>query len=198
MSGGDDFLLRALTPEDSFGSLKSGAEAFAPLKQFAKKQALKYERANLARTYVIRDEGQKRVAAFITLVCSEVASKVALLNGDEPPFPYEHYPAVKIARLMVDERYRGENTRGFGRTLVDFTLGIARTEICPAIGCRFVVVDSKKDSVKFYEKCGFTVVDTDTNRQRPEPVMFMDLHKAATSEPVAEIVPFPAEAVRKH
>lgn len=160
--------------------MKSGHEAFAPLKKFARKDALKYENANLARTYVVRDEGQKRIAAFITLVCSEVASKVTLLNGEnEPPFPYQHYPAVKIARLMVDERYRGENSRGFGTMLVDFTLGIARTEICPAIGCRFVVVDSKKESVKFYEKCGFTAVDTDTNRDRDEPVMFIDLHKAA-------------------
>lgn len=180
LEGEDDFRLRALSPDDKFTSIKSGHEDFAPLKAFARTKAHKYEAANLARTYVIYDGGANRVAAFITLVCSEVASKVALLNGEnEPQYPYEHYPAVKIARLLVDERYRGQNSRGFGKTLVEFTLGTARTEICPAIGCRFVVVDSKRTSVKFYERCGFTVVDTESNRDRSEPVMFVDLHKAA-------------------
>jgi len=174
----DEFQLRPLEPEDTFGSLKSGHEAFEPLKRFARKDAQKYEDANLARTYVIKDLGHDRVAAFITLVCSEVRSGEPLLNGaQDPAFPYEYYPAVKIARLMVDNRYRGE--RGFGRTLVDFALGIARTEICPAVGCRFVVVDAKKESVGFYEKCGFTAVDTAANKALSEPVMFVDLHKAA-------------------
>lgn len=177
----DDFSLRALLPADTFGSLKSGDGAFEALKRFARKDAQKYERANLARTYIIRDEGRARIAAFVTLVCSEVASKASLLNGHhEPAFPHEHYPAVKIARLMVDERYRDANRRGLGTKLVDFTLGIARTEICPAIGCRFVVVDSKKESVTFYEHCGFTTVDTPSNKALDTPVMFMDLHKAAT------------------
>lgn len=180
--GAGEFRLRPLSTDDNFKSLKSGSEAFAPLKQFAKTRAHKYEQANLARTYIIRDEENMRVAAYVTLVCSEVVSKDALLNGESDPiFPYEHYPAVKIARLLVDERYRGENRRGLGTILVDFALGIARTEICPAIGCRFVVVDSKKEAVKFYERCGFTVVDTPTNRNRAEPIMFIDLHKAASN-----------------
>lgn len=177
---GDDFLLRALAPTDSFGSMKGGDAAFAPLTGFAKKHSQKFERANLARTYVVYDQAAERVAAFITLACSEVASKVPLLPADaDADFRYEHYPAVKIARLLVDARYRGEHSRGLGPTLVDFALGIARSEICPAVGCRFVVVDSKQSSVGFYAKQGFTLVDTDTNRGRSEPVMYIDLHKAA-------------------
>lgn len=179
MAGGaDDFRLRPIVSTDTFGKLKSGDEAFAPLKVFAKTRALKYEGANLARTYVIYDAVESRVAAYITLVCSEVASKMTL-GEQEPEFPYPHYPAVKIARLLVDSRYRDENSRGFGTTLVEFAIGIARSEICPAIGCRFVVVDAKKKSVKFYEKRGFTMLDTETNRASAEPVMFLDLHKAS-------------------
>lgn len=180
MEGADDFLLRALLPGDSFTSLKAGDAAFNPLKQFAKKQAHKYEKANLARTYVVWDGANKRVAAFVTLVCSDVASKNELLEGEG--YPYEHYPAVKIARLMVDERYR--DGRGLGKTLVHFSLGIARQEICPAIGCRFVVVDAKKESVEFYEKQGFTAINTDDNRARAEPVMFIDLHKTTVTPAV--------------
>lgn len=167
---------------DKFGSLKTGHEAFAPLKSFAKQKALKYEQANLSRTYVIEDKGEKRIAAYITLVCSEIKSAPANDVGAELDFRYPHFPAVKIARLLVDERYRGgEPRRGFGKTLVDFALGIAQNDICPAVGCRFVVVDSKSESVKFYEKCGFTLLDTTENKAAAEKVMFVDLHKTRSS-----------------
>lgn len=181
MEGADEFQLRPLSPGDSFTSLKTGDAAFGPLKTFARKHAQKYEKANLARTYVLWDAAAERVAAFVTLVCSDVASKNDLLEGEG--YPYEHYPAVKIARLLVDARYR--DGRGFGRMLVDFSLGIARQEICPAIGCRFVVVDAKQESVKFYEKQGFTAINTEENLARPEPVMFIDLHKT-TVTPLSE------------
>jgi len=173
------FLLRPLEQDDPFGSMQSGDQRFAPLKQFVQKRAKKYEQENLARTYVIEDEANNRIAAYVTLVCSEVVSKEKLLNEDGLDFPYDHYPAVKIARLLVDARYRNPNPHGFGKYLVDLSLGIARSEICPSVGCRFVVVDAKAESVKFYEKCGFTLVDTEANRARTEPVMFIDLHKAA-------------------
>ena len=159
--------------------MKSGDASFAPLAEFAKKHAKKYEQANLARTYVVHDLKTSAVLAFVTLVCSEVMSDERLVQEEGVEFPYKHYPAVKIARLLVDKRHRGDKRRGFGRNLVELALGIARSEICPAVGCRFVVVDSKNQSVKFYEKCGFTIVDTQENRARDEPVMFIDLHKAA-------------------
>lgn len=158
--------------------MRSGGEAFAPLKAFARQRAQKFETANLARTYVLEDQAERRIAAYITLVCSEVKSVPANDVGPEIDFRYPHFPAVKIARLLVDERYRGgEQKRGFGKTLVEFALGIAQNDICPAVGCRFVVVDSKTESVKFYEKCGFTLLDTTDNKAASEKVMFLDLHK---------------------
>lgn len=179
MPGGQstDFFLRPLLVDDKVGSIQSGDEQFAALSRFLKKQAKKYEDANLARTYVIVDRAADRIAAYVTLVCSEVKS-AEQTNGEPVHFPYSHYPAVKIARLLVDQRYRRDQGFGFGRYLIEFSIGVAREEICPAIGCRFVVVDSKRASVAFYEKCGFTMIDTAENRDLPEPVMFMDLHKA--------------------
>lgn len=176
---GDDeisFELRQLRPEDSFKSLKCGAPEFQPLKSFANQKAKKYDTQNLARTYVVFDYATDKIVAYVTLVCSEVKSAEPLLAEQDVDFAYEHYPAVKIARLLVDERFRG----GLGRELVNFSIGIARNEICPAIGCRFVTVDAKQSSVGFYEKCGFTIIDTEANRRSPTPVLFMDLHKAGT------------------
>ena len=181
MSGAqEEYTLRPLQLGDTFTSMKSGDARFAPLTNFARQKAKKYEERNLARTYVIHDVAGSRVAAFVTLVCSEVVSKDPLLTEDGLDFPYDHYPAVKIARLLVDVRYRGKNKKGFGTKLVQFALGTARSEICPAVGCRFVVVDAKEESIKFYERNGFTLVDTLANRALGSPVMFIDLHKAGS------------------
>ncbi len=113
----------------------------------------------------------------MTLVCGEV---VIGEHDDRPikeeglKYGYKQYPAVKIARLAVDVSLRGS---GVGRSLVELALGIAKGTICPAVGCRFMMVDSKKASVEFYSKCGFTILDTAENKERDEPVMFIDLGK---------------------
>lgn len=177
MAADKDLWLRALQPADSFGGLQIGDAEFIPLKTFARKDAKRYEAENLARTYVIADIPNRRIAAYLTLVCSEVQTDDASVGADDLHYPYDTYPAVKIARLLVDTRYRGNPAR-LGTVLVELAQGIAREEVCPAVGCRFVVVESKRSSVGFYTKCGFTTLDTEANRTRATPVMFVDLHKA--------------------
>ncbi|WP_303827431.1 GNAT family N-acetyltransferase [Asticcacaulis taihuensis] len=176
----DEFILRPIEDGDSFTSFRTGDADFAPLKMFAKTKAKPYEKANLARTYVVCDQTNNRVAAYITLVCSEVRSAETLADIDGHLFPYEQYPAVKIARLMVDERYRGNGlavSKKLGSVLIDFALGIAKNEIAEWVGCRFIIVDAKAKSVAFYEKVGFTLLDTPDNKARAEKVMFVDLSK---------------------
>lgn len=115
---------------------------------------------------------------YITLVCGEVVTDDGddcLIEGVD--YRYRQYPAVKIARLAVDKSL--QRRAGLGRHLVDIALGTARREVCPSVGCRFVMVESKKNAVKFYERCGFTMLDTAANKERDEPVMFVDLSKAA-------------------
>lgn len=152
-----------------------GDAAFTPLKTFLQKHALNYERLNLARTYAAFAGVRQKVVGYVTLVCGEVATDEGdscLVDGLD--YRYPRYPAVKIARLAVDQSVQG---RGLGRHLVELALGVTKREVCPLVGCRFVMVDSKKNAVKFYERCGFTILETRTNRSRPEPVMFVDLSK---------------------
>jgi GNAT superfamily N-acetyltransferase len=112
----------------------------------------------------------------MTLVCGEIE-----VQGNHPhiddegvDFRYPTFPAVKIARLAVDARYRG---LGLGEGLVSFGLGLVKDQICPRVGCRFVVVDSKHESVNFYLNQGFTLLDTPANHARSEPIMFIDMRK---------------------
>ncbi|HEV2614516.1 MAG TPA: hypothetical protein VGV92_07385 [Gammaproteobacteria bacterium] len=46
------------------------------------------------------------------------------------------------------------------------------------IGCRFLVVDSKPESILFYQKNGFDFFDADNNRIEEYPMMFYDLYKS--------------------
>lgn len=171
------FELRQIEPGDKFSGLKLGDPAFQPLKSFLHKHALSYHTGDLAKTYALfQGDGSQKIVAYITLVCGQVETKeqVGEQIGSEVSYTYDHCPAVKIARLAVDSRYSG---KGLGRILVEFALGVTRDEIRPRIGCRFVIVDAKKTAVEFYEKLGFSLINTPDNKALSSPVMFIDLRK---------------------
>lgn len=175
-----DVTVRHIQAGDIVTGLSLGDSDFTPLKNYLQKHAKKHHEQSLARTYaVFVDDRPTKVQAYITLVCGEIVSDPGgngLIVEDGLRFPYRQYPAVKIARLAVDQRLKSKN-RKIGSQLVDLAIGISKDQICPAIGCRFVVVDAKRKSVGFYAKCGFTALDTPTNRRRDEAVMFIDLYK---------------------
>ena len=174
-------VVKQIEPGDSLTGLSLGNPAFEPLKRFLRKDAQKYEAQSLARTYAAFNQATSKVIGYVTLVCGEIVTRDSdheLLQEPEIEFPYPHYPAVKIARLAVDQRVA---RIGLGTALVNLALGQAKRIICPTVGCRFVVVDSKRESVAFYEKRGFTMLDTATNRVRSSPIMWIDLNKIEIS-----------------
>lgn len=168
--------LRPLEPSDKVTGLKLGDAAFTPLKTFFQKHAKTYHAKNLGRTYVVTAPPNGKIVGYMTLVSGEVTTDVPL-NEDGVNFAYETYPAVKIARLATHLDYRGS---GLGRFMVDTALGIVKDMICPRVGCRFVVVDSKQQSVDFYRRCGFVLLDTEDNHARNEPIMFVDVGRVET------------------
>jgi predicted N-acetyltransferase YhbS len=173
------FEFRQIEPGDRFTGLSLGNPNFTPLKTYASRHAASHHNANLAKTYAaFGTEQPKKAVGYITLVCGQIDSERALADlGADVQYDYDHYPAIKIARLAVDHRYKG---RGIGQTLVKLALGIVADEVAPRVGCRFVVVDAKAESVSFYkEKGGFTAVDTPGNLASDRPVMFIDIHKTA-------------------
>ncbi|NQV40690.1 MAG: GNAT family N-acetyltransferase [Nitrosopumilus sp.] len=175
---GIDVELREIRADDKLTGLKLGDAEFAPLKTFLQKHSKKFHANDLAKSYALfaQEGGNAKVIGYITLLCGEVVTdeRGGLLEADLL-YKYPSYPAVKIARLAVDVRY--QRGRGLGTNLVEFALGLVKQSICPAIGCRFMVVDAKKKSVPFYEKRGFTLLDTEANKKLDAPVMFIDLTK---------------------
>ena len=165
--------IRLIKPgEDVLSGLSLGEPDHQPLKTFLKRDAAKFHQSSLAITYgAFGSDYPKKAVGYITLVCGEIASCPELGTSDTN-FNYKHYPAVKIARLAVHKNLQG---LGLGKQLTELGIGIARNEISSRVGCRFVTLDAKKGSVEFYKKHGFIFLESDDNRDRPHPIMFMDL-----------------------
>jgi len=175
---GEDYLLRPLEPSDSTSRFKAGDASTQPLKSFFQNQAQEFHLHGIAKTYVAEGcagDAAGKVLGFVTLIASEIDIRGGYVV-DDPAHAncYTSLPAVKMARLAVDSRFRKCR---IGESLVDFALALVMENVAPHIGCRFLVADAKQPAVAFYEKMGFTLLDTDDNRARETPVMFVDLLK---------------------
>ena len=143
------------------------------LERFIRRDAARSGTANLTQTYVAKREGETRIAGYISLMCAEIAFEHSYSIPDKAGADrYEFQPAIRIARLGVDISSQKE---GIGRKLVTTAVGIAQAVIQPAVGCRFVILDAKAQSVAFYERLGFQLLATDANAANVTPVMFLDL-----------------------
>jgi ribosomal protein S18 acetylase RimI-like enzyme len=167
-----NYYLRKLTASDNVQNFKSGNQAFLPLKTFLQKQAKQFQASSIAQTYVAVTDSNT-VIGFVTLTCSEID----LQNGYDLPDchhanNYEFLPAVKIARLAVDSRYRGS---GIGSTLVAYAIALIQDNIAENVGCRFIVTDAKSEAVRFYQNMGFVLLDSEDNQSQEHQLMFLDL-----------------------
>ena len=174
-SSSDGIILRELRQEDNV-NISLGSE-YVALKNFLKKNAKDYHSKNLARTFVAVDNNsdiENQVLGYVTLVSSQISLTKFRHPDDVAEYPYKDYPAVKIARLAVDTKHR---MTGLGKYLIGWSIATSIKKIMPFIGCRFLVVDSKPCAISYYEKNGFTLLDTEENKKNKHPLLFIDLHK---------------------
>jgi predicted GNAT family N-acyltransferase len=181
----EEFEIRLLEADDIVTGLSLGDADFQPLKSYLKSEAKLHQAQSLARTYALFNVSAARprkVLGYMTLICGEIAASDvpdAQSIADGAIYRYPQFPAIKLARLAIDTSIKGND---WGTKFIYLATGIAKTEISPRVGCRFLVVDAKTKSVDFYKKTGFTLIDTPGNRARDEPVMFIDLHKLPADE----------------
>jgi hypothetical protein len=162
------------------------------LTDFFQSDCLHYLRELLAVTYAIEFQG--RIIAMFSLCndrldvhdFSDNAKKLKQAARDipHPKRGMKHFPAVKIARLAVEN---GLEKKGLGRAIVVFiqVFFLLRNKT----GCRFLTVDSYPDSIGFYEKVGFRKVakkpeDVETN---DHVLMYLDLVQIVSLPHIKEI-----------
>jgi GNAT superfamily N-acetyltransferase len=174
-----DLIVRAIRPDDNVKSLSIHND-YAPLRIFIRRRACQYEACGVARTHVVvareHAECAGRLWGYVTLSATEVITVDAYKPAAEWPEKW-HIPAIKLARMAVDEELQGQ---GVGSYLVDWAIALVNDHVARHIGCRLIVVDAKKNAVGFYEKRGFTLLDTEANKARENPVMFLLLRNLAT------------------
>lgn len=185
MQVGVDYFIEKLHSEHQTNRFSMGPDAsLRPLKSFIQRNALDFQQNNVAVTYAAivppadpnALHARKRIVGYVTLTCSEIDLDGAYpLEDCEAANRYQSISALKVARLATDNGYHGHK---IGKTLMEFAIALAVHQISQFVGCRFLVTDSKAGSVEFYQnKLGFTLLDTEENRQREHPVMFLDLNK---------------------
>ena len=145
----ENFTFRQIQGDDDTTKLSLGNAVHTPLKLFLKKSAFDFHQYEIAKTYVLVNQGlsSPRICGYITLMNSEIV----LNEGQRPQETsatsrYEAFPAVKIARLAVDKMLQGN---GFGSMFLDWCMNHVKLTIMPYVGCRFLVVDAKRDSISF-------------------------------------------------
>lgn len=182
MELGKDFYIALLDPSHCIEKFRLKGGENQPLAAFLKHQANDLHNANVGKTYAALQpaEGGDRVIGFITLTCSEIDIRGGYEIGDcAHASRYESMPALKVARLATDSRFKG---RGIGQQLLELAISLAADHISTTVGCRFLVTDAKQGAVSFYQRQGFTLLETEVNKARSAPVMFLDLNTLLSTE----------------
>jgi len=167
--------VRVLRRDDDRSRFRSGN---ADLDRFFARYAGQNQfRHHLGVTYVAVEEAG--VVGFATVAASQVEI-AALPDDDRRRFPRYPLPVLRLARLAVDERVRGQ---GVGRVLLRTVFTLAH-EMSRTVGCAGVVVDAKSGAVAFYERLGFRAMPPRGGAlgDRPEPLP-MYLHLSAVPKP---------------
>lgn len=139
--------------------------------------AKNYANQLLATTFIIQSKTET-VAYFNYLndkiSHTEIGNKDKFLGRISSLLPkgkdgYTSYPAVKIGRLAVSEKFKGN---GYGREILNFTKGVFVDD--NRTGCKFITVDAYRESLDFYIKNGFKYLSS-RDRKSDTRLMYFNL-----------------------
>lgn len=127
------------------------------LNEFLKDDALRYQDYLISRTSLCFWKNE--LVGYFTLTTATIQVK-DVINKDDYKNKYRYFPAMKIARLAVDSRFE---KRGIGKHMLFAAIGKVWS-IRESVACRYILVDSKIDSIGFYEKNGFRKIENQNKK----------------------------------
>jgi GNAT superfamily N-acetyltransferase len=144
------FEVSSLTESDDLSGFSC---AKSDLDDWLRDDALRFQQARIASTYLLRHEGI--LVGYVALLADTVElkthelKKLRPLKFDDP----KSIPAIKVGRLAVTTAVQ---RKGAGTYLMRFA-AMTALELSDTVGCRLLTVDSKSDvdSISFYKKLGF-------------------------------------------
>ncbi len=138
---------------------------FRRIKNFFDNKAQNWQKEGIGTTFVgeVVQDSEKHIIGFMTVSLGHIEIK-------EGSYKDIKFPVLLIGKLLIDEMYQKNE---YGTSFVKVALALAN-KIRNDIACRYVLVHSHFDAVKFYEKLFFKEVERDKNTAS----MIFDLHKS--------------------
>ncbi|MDO7786376.1 GNAT family N-acetyltransferase [Desulforamulus aquiferis] len=137
--------------------------------EFLTHDAQIYIEKNISQVKLLINKTNADVIGYISLNTDSFILDPNEKEKEGLNIPFGSIPALKIGKLAVCEKYRGEGKPPYGSFLMYLALGYLEQLNHIGIGCRFLVVDAdithKPDTPKFYEKNGF-VYNEKVNKSR--------------------------------
>lgn len=108
-----------------------------------------YEKNKLSKIRLLKKDGifVGYFAVSMNVIELGKLSTDEKIKGTTP----RRYPALLIGRMGVDKKYR---KNGIGAFICDFCRGLG-IQLSNQVGCRYLTLQTTKDKIYFYEKCGF-------------------------------------------
>ena len=125
------------------------------LDEFLKEDALEQQEKNLSVTYLAIYKN--KILGYVSIL----ADKVECKKINKKSAIYSHYPAVKIGRLAVDEKYRNY---GIGSAIL-ISISKMIKEISNDVGISFITIDAYCIARKFYLKNSFKQMKIENSKK---------------------------------
>jgi GNAT superfamily N-acetyltransferase len=159
------------------------------LRDFLVEDAFKNQEVGISTTYLWFYNPGNRLAAYVTILMDAIRVSGDLRDSFlGQGIGYKTLPALKVGRLCVDKKYE---RRGIGKNIMYFVMEKA-IHMNDDVGCRFIVVDAKKESEHFYRRIGFDILK---EREKGTIPMYFDIidllrlykeHKIKLKESIAK------------
>lgn len=153
------------------------------LNDFLKNDALKNQEQLINKTYICFYESQ--LVGYFTLTTDTIQVRSIEDSDSVDGFPYSRYPAMKLARLATHENFEH---RGVGSYMLYVAISLTQ-QVSKIAGCRYITVDSKKESVGFYIAHGFKLVNE--SKKKDYPVLYLNIQPVLEElKPSGSLDPF--------
>ncbi len=149
------------------------------INDFIAHEAIHYQNALIAVTYVVERKDDNQVVAYFSLANDKISLTDFNSNSEfnrfrKRKFVHEKrlrsYPAIKLCRLGIDKSI---HNHGMGSYLLKCIKTLFMLQV--RTGCRFVTVDAYKDAVPFYFRNGFLAL-TSKDADIHTDLLYYDLH----------------------
>ena len=148
------------------------------LNDFIKNDARHEQECMLSRTYLFLHGGS--VVGFVSLSADSVLAprlkrEDMVRKKDSIKPRYSSLPCILIGRVAVVRKYERQ---GIGSNILNWAVGLITNVVCNSVGCRYITVDPKTESLDLYLKSGLGFTQMEAIKPgRLETRYYINLHK---------------------